>query len=111
MNMANGHLHPLKLCIGEARAATSLGVSIYEQSRVLDIEHGRRPRVVTQNGSVRADFVVIAGNAYHALEKKLPGIMFAMSWSVLYISLGIFTMKLIKNTYSPLLPETRENIK
>ena len=27
MNMGNGHLHPLNLCLGEARAAASLGAS------------------------------------------------------------------------------------
>ncbi|MDH3532041.1 MAG: FAD-binding oxidoreductase [Gammaproteobacteria bacterium] len=75
LNMANGHLHPLNLCIGEARAAESLGATIYEQSPVLDISHGKKPRVLTQHGSVTADTVVIAGNAYHALESKLRDIM------------------------------------
>ena len=74
-NMANGHLHPLNLCIGEARAAVSLGATIYEQSNVIRIEKGSRPRVVTQQGAVSADAVVIAGNAYHALERKLRDIM------------------------------------
>ena len=77
--MANGHLHPLKMCVGEARAAVSLGTTIYEQSPVLDIEHGSRPRVVTEHGAVTADFVVLAGNAYHALGGKLRGIMFPVN--------------------------------
>ena len=76
LNMGNGHLHPLKLCVGEARAAVSLGATIYEQSPVIDIQKGSRPRVVTQNGSVTADVVILAGNAYHVLERKLRGIMF-----------------------------------
>jgi glycine/D-amino acid oxidase-like deaminating enzyme len=79
LNMANGHLHPLKMCVGEARAAVSLGATIYEQSPVLDIEHGSRPRVVTEHGAVTADFVVLAGNAYHALGGKLRGIMFPVN--------------------------------
>ena len=79
MNMGNGHLHPLNLCIGSANAAVSQGATIYEQSPVLNIEKGGRPRVVTANGSVSAEFVVIAGNAYHSLEKKLRGIMFPVS--------------------------------
>ena len=29
LNMGNGHLHPLKMCVGEARAAVSLGATIY----------------------------------------------------------------------------------
>jgi glycine/D-amino acid oxidase-like deaminating enzyme len=76
LNMGNGHLHPLNLCIGEARAAASLGATIYEQSPVVNIEKGSRPRVVTQSGSITADAVVIAGNAYHELDAKLRGIMF-----------------------------------
>lgn len=76
LNMGNGHLHPLKLCVGEARAAASLGATIYEQSPVLNIEKGSRPKVVTEHGSVTADAVVLAGNAYHELERKLRGVMF-----------------------------------
>ena len=79
MNMGNGHLHPLNMCIGEANAAVTQGATIYEQSPVLSIKKGSRPKVITQQGSVSADFVVIAGNAYHALEKKLRGIMFPVS--------------------------------
>jgi glycine/D-amino acid oxidase-like deaminating enzyme len=79
LNMGNGHLHPLNLCIGEAMAAVSLGATIYEQSPVTRIEKGARPRVVTDNGSVTADAVVLAGNAYHFLEKKLRGIMFPVN--------------------------------
>jgi gamma-glutamylputrescine oxidase len=75
LNMGNGHLHPLNLCIGEAMAATSLGATIYEQSPVLNIEHGSQPKVVTEKGSVTADTVILAGNAYHLLEEKLRGIM------------------------------------
>lgn len=76
LNMGNGHLHPLKLCVGEARAAVSLGATIYEQSPVIDIEHGSRVRVLTDNGAVTADSVILAGNAYHMLDPKLRGIMF-----------------------------------
>ncbi len=79
MNMGNGHLHPLNLCIGEARAAVSLGTTIYEQSPVLRIEHGDNPRVITADGSVTADMVMIAGNAYHFTEKKLRGSMFPVN--------------------------------
>jgi glycine/D-amino acid oxidase-like deaminating enzyme len=66
----DGHLHPLNLCIGEARAAHQLGVRIFEQSPVTGIEHGPRPTVKTAQGLVEADSVVLAGNAYHALEPK-----------------------------------------
>ena len=75
LNMGNGHLHPLNMCIGEANAAVSQGATIYEQSPVINIEKSGRPKVVTENGSVTADFVIIAGNAYHSLERELRGIM------------------------------------
>ena len=66
----DGHLHPLNLCIGEARAAHNLGVNIFEQSPVTDIRHGKRPRVETANGYVEADSVVLAGNAYSRFEPR-----------------------------------------
>jgi glycine/D-amino acid oxidase-like deaminating enzyme len=66
----DGHLHPLNLCIGEARAAHELGVRIFEQSPVTGIRHGARPTVTTALGQVQADTVVLAGNAYHRLEGK-----------------------------------------
>lgn len=70
INYFDGHLHPLNLCIGEARAAADLGVRIFEQSPVIDIEHGSRPRVKTAMGSVEADSVVLAGNAYSRMEPR-----------------------------------------
>jgi len=76
LNMANGHLHPLNLCIGEARAAVSRGATIYENSPVLRIDKDSRPTVVTARGSVTADAVVIAGNAYHDTEPELRGALF-----------------------------------
>jgi len=79
MNMGNGHLHPLNLCIGEAMAAVSLGATVYEQSPVLRIEHGAKPCVITEQGSVTADFVVIAGNAYHFVEPRLRGKLFPVN--------------------------------
>lgn len=66
----DGHLHPLNLCIGEARAAHGLGVQIFEQSPVTGIEHGDRPTVKTAMGRVQADAVVLAGNAYSLMEPK-----------------------------------------
>jgi len=64
MNDANGHIHPLNLCIGEARAAERLGARIYEQSRVIELVHGERAHVRTERGSVLAGKVVLCGNAY-----------------------------------------------
>ncbi len=73
----DGHLHPLNLCLGEARAAAGLGVRIFEASGVTEIKHGTAPIVKTQGGQVKAQKVVLAGNAYHHLEKKkLSGVLF-----------------------------------
>ncbi|ARN72865.1 NAD(P)/FAD-dependent oxidoreductase [Oceanicoccus sagamiensis] len=66
----NGHVHPLNLCIGEAKAAEHLGVQIFEHSRVNKITHGEKPVVYTDKGSVTANFVVTCGNAY--MENLVP---------------------------------------
>ena len=79
LNMGNGHVHPLNLCIGEARAAASLGVVISERSPVTRVIEGAKPRVETARGSISADFVVIAGNAYHGVAPALRGIMFPVN--------------------------------
>ena len=76
LNMGNGHLHPLNLCIGEANAAVSLGAQIFEHSAVTEIQHVERPVVKTTRGQVSADSVILAGNAYHALGKKVQGTLF-----------------------------------
>ncbi len=79
LNMGNGHLHPLNLCVGEANAAAALSATIYEQSPVTEIRRGKRAVVVTEHGSVAADAVIIAGNAYHHIEPKLRGMMFPVN--------------------------------
>jgi len=66
----DGHLHPLNLCLGEARAAHGLGVKIFEQSPVTGVRHGPRPVIETSQGEVSAASVVLAGNAYSKLEPK-----------------------------------------
>lgn len=63
-NEGNGHLHPLNLCAGEARAAEQLGARIFEQTRVTRIRHGRNPVVETEHGKVHGRKIVLAGNAY-----------------------------------------------
>jgi glycine/D-amino acid oxidase-like deaminating enzyme len=70
----NGHLHPLNLCLGEARASEKAGARIFEQSAVTRIHHGSKPRVVTEHGVMHASKVVLAGNAYLGkAEPKLYG--------------------------------------
>jgi gamma-glutamylputrescine oxidase len=77
INNRSGHVHPLNLCIGEARAAESLGVQFFEGSEAIDIEHGDKAVVKTAHGQVRASSVLLAGNAYQHLEmKRLSGLVF-----------------------------------
>jgi gamma-glutamylputrescine oxidase len=76
-NTRNLHLHPLKLCIGEARAAEHLGASIFEHTEVVDIVHGPRAMLVTAEGHVKACHILIAGDVYHTLERRrLGGMIF-----------------------------------
>ncbi|WP_137938683.1 FAD-binding oxidoreductase [Chitinivorax sp. B] len=60
----SGHLHPLKYTLGLARAAEQLGVQLYEHSPVTHFRAGEPAIVETQEGSIRARFVVLAGNVY-----------------------------------------------
>ncbi|MBB1521308.1 NAD(P)/FAD-dependent oxidoreductase [Aquipseudomonas guryensis] len=76
-NTRNMHLHPLNLCIGEAKAAASLGALIFEHSEVLEIVHGANPAVITAQGRIDAKQVLLAGDVYHKLEpKQLKGKIF-----------------------------------
>ncbi len=67
-----GHIHPLNLVEGEARAAEGLGVQIFENSRVIDVDTGAAPSVSTAMGRVKAKYVLVCGNAY--LGELLPAI-------------------------------------
>jgi len=56
---------PARLCWGLRAAAEALGATIYEHSPALAVESdGRALRVVTPDGSVRAERVLMATNAY-----------------------------------------------
>lgn len=64
LDMRSGHIHPLNLALGEARAIESLGGKIFEQSKVVKVEKGDKVKVHTEQGMVEANYVVVAGNAY-----------------------------------------------
>jgi glycine/D-amino acid oxidase-like deaminating enzyme len=64
VDMGSGHLHPLNLALGEAATAQSLGVRLFEDSTVTRIDYGPRVRVHTAQGSVHADHLILACNAY-----------------------------------------------
>jgi len=56
-----GHLNPLRLVQGLARAAVGAGAVLHEGSRVTSVENGI---VRTEAGVVRAEHIVLAGNGY-----------------------------------------------
>jgi gamma-glutamylputrescine oxidase len=61
-----GHVHPLNYCLGLAKAAASSGyeVNIYQHSAVTSMQQGDTVVLKTEKGSVKAKFVVLAGNMY-----------------------------------------------
>ncbi|PLP59242.1 FAD-dependent oxidoreductase [Mesorhizobium loti] len=60
-----GHIHPLKLVIGTARAAAAAGAYIFENTQATNISaQGGKVRVTTARGTVTADKCLIAANAY-----------------------------------------------
>ncbi|MCP1439684.1 gamma-glutamylputrescine oxidase [Erwinia persicina] len=64
LDKRGGHLHPLNLAIGEAQAIVLNGGRIFEQSPVVEIQHGSPAVVKTAKGQVTARYVIVAGNAY-----------------------------------------------
>lgn len=69
-----GHFHALNYCLGLARAATAAGARIHEHSRAVEVDTGPAPFVRTEQGKVRAKFLIIACNAYLGrLVPKLYG--------------------------------------
>ncbi|WP_258237725.1 FAD-binding oxidoreductase [Pseudomonas sp. Q2-TVG4-2] len=74
VDMGSGHLHPLNLALGEAAAAQSLSVRLFEGAAVERIDYGPQVRVHTAEGSVRAKHLVLACNAYLSrLQPALAG--------------------------------------
>ncbi|MES1179650.1 MAG: FAD-binding oxidoreductase, partial [Hyphomicrobium sp.] len=72
----SGHLHPLNLCRGEAAAAASLGVKIFEGTRAINLSGGAKPWVQTERGRVEAGTVIIAGELHERFGKPgLKGLM------------------------------------
>jgi gamma-glutamylputrescine oxidase len=60
-----GHLHPLKLTVGVARAAARAGAALYEHSRANSIASANgKVTIVTPKGTITASKALIATNAY-----------------------------------------------
>jgi glycine/D-amino acid oxidase-like deaminating enzyme len=70
LDMGNGHLHPLNLMIGEANAATSLSVKIFEHSPVTKIDYGSEVTLHTAQGRIKAKQVALCGNTF--LDNLVP---------------------------------------
>jgi gamma-glutamylputrescine oxidase len=65
LDMRGGHLHPLNLVLGIARAAQSHGARLHEQAEVRAVERAGSGFVVTTAaGEVHASQVVLACNGY-----------------------------------------------
>ncbi|KUF11209.1 NAD(P)/FAD-dependent oxidoreductase [Pseudoponticoccus marisrubri] len=59
-----GHLHPLQLALGLARAAEAAGAQLFEGSHVHHVRHGSKLVVQTDAGRVEADQLILACNGY-----------------------------------------------
>jgi len=76
LDLGARHLHPLKYALGLAKAADRLGADIFENSRVLSYTESMdgQVRVNTNNGAVKARFLVLACNGYLGnLEPRIAG--------------------------------------
>lgn len=82
MEEAGGTLHTGKFVLGLRKAALARGIGIYERTSVERVEEGKPIRVVTNGGTVSADRIVMATNAY-APELDGPG----RNMAPLYITL------------------------
>ena len=74
LDQGAGHLHPLNYALGLGRAAAAAGARLHDASRVTRIEPGRPNVAVTEGGTVRARYVVLACNGYlGGLEPRIAG--------------------------------------
>ena len=75
---AGGHMHPLNLALGEADAFEQNGGTIFEMSKVINVDdQSAQPVVRTEHGSITCNKVVLCGNAYlgHVVPALTPRVM------------------------------------
>ena len=66
-----GHLHPLNYALGLARAAENAGAVLYEHTPALSITDDASPKIITAQGTITADTVILAGNGYlHGIHEE-----------------------------------------
>jgi len=68
----SGHLHPLNYTLGLAAAAKAAGVSIHENSAVLNLTQDTPAVVTTSSGRVTTKYVALCCNAY--LDGLVPAL-------------------------------------
>jgi len=82
-------IHPAKLARGLARTVEKLGATIYEQTTVTDFHPGGviggRPTLSTLNGTVTADAIVLAGEAYMTGLRRLHRSLIPL-WSLIVLT-------------------------
>ncbi|WP_298609518.1 FAD-binding oxidoreductase [uncultured Thiothrix sp.] len=72
LNLGAAHLHPLNYALGLAQAVQQAGVTIYERSPVLSYSNGSQVEVKTEQGTVTANYLILACNGYlDNLEPKV----------------------------------------
>lgn len=89
LDRRGGHIHPLNLALGEAAAIEALGGQVFEGSRVLRIETGVKPSAFTEHGRVKANLMVVCGNAY------LGGVVPELSGRIMSVSSQIVTTEVL----------------
>ena len=79
LDTTGGHMHPLNLVLGEAKALETLGGVVYEQSPVTKVEHeAEKPSHSYRQGPTYvANIAVLCGNAYlgHVVPKLVSRVM------------------------------------
>lgn len=78
-----GTLHPGKLCMGLRQLLLDLGVRIFEDTAVLEIQSGSPAVLRTPDGSVRADRVLIANNVWATSIPEIRRYIYAVESEVI----------------------------
>lgn len=65
LDLGGAHIHPLKYALALAKLAADSGVRIFEQSRAIRIEPGRKVTLKTGTATIKADYLVLGLNGYH----------------------------------------------
>jgi gamma-glutamylputrescine oxidase len=94
-----GHVHPLRYALALARAAEQAGAILHEGTEVTGIDMGRPARLITPQGTVSADCVIIAGNGY------LPDIAPAVNARVMPINSFIAATEPLGDRWTDILSQ------